>query len=110
MNFKLHIRNLSPSITENDLRTLFARCGRVVLVDIIKDRVTGRSRGYGFIKMSDLLEAEKAIEVMNGHRLDDNEIRVSFVQRREATSVASNNQTRPLPKRGRKKQREGQNM
>ena len=81
MNFKLYVRNLSNSTREDELWELFAQSGTLISVDIIKDRVTGRSKGYAFIVMSNLLEAEKAIEMFNGRKLDGNEIRVSFMQR-----------------------------
>lgn len=83
MNSKLYIRNLSYSTTENDLRALFAQSGSVVLVDIIKDRVTGRSRGYGFIQMSNLAEAENAVEQFDGWGLDNSELRVGLTQSRQ---------------------------
>ena len=80
MNSKLYIRNLSYLTTENDLRALFGQSGTVVWVDIIKDRVTGRSRGYGFIQMSDPVEAENAVDLFNGWSLDNSELRVGLTQ------------------------------
>jgi RNA recognition motif-containing protein len=80
MSSKLYIRNLSYATTENDLRTLFAQSGTVVLVDIIKDRATGRSRGYGFVQMSNLVEAENAVELLNGWSLDNSKLRVGRTQ------------------------------
>lgn len=82
MNSKLYIRNLSSSTTEQDLRALFAQSGTVLLVDIIKDRLTGRSRGYGFIQMSNPAEAENAVDRFNGWKLDNTELRVGFTQHR----------------------------
>lgn len=83
MNSKLYIRNLSYSITENKLRTLFAMSGTVVLVDIIKDRVSGRSKGYGFIQMSNPVEAENAVEMFDGWSIDSCKLRVGLTQHRE---------------------------
>lgn len=82
MNSKLYVRNLSYRTTEHDLRTLFERSGTVVLVDIIQDRVTGRSRGYGFIQMSNPVEAENAVDMFNGRSLDNSELRVGLTQYR----------------------------
>ena len=84
MNSKLYIRNLSYSTTENELMALFALAGTVVLVDIIKDRLTGRSKGYGFILMSSPLAAENAVEMFNGHSLDNYKLRVGLVQQGDA--------------------------
>ena len=78
MNSKLYIRNLSYSITENELWTLFEQSGTVVFVDIIKDRLTGRSKGFGFIQMSNPAEAASAVEMFNGYRLDNCELRVGL--------------------------------
>ena len=105
MNSKLQIRNLSSSTTENDLRALFAQCGTVVSIDIIKDHNTRRSRGYGFIHMSSPSEAEKAVEMLNGRRLDDNEIRVIFAQRSIGRSRSGNGQVLSTFIAGRNNQR-----
>ena len=86
MNAKLYIRNFSHATTENDLQTLFASSGTVVSVDIITDRVTGRSRGYGFIQMSNPVEAENAVERFDGWSLDNCELRVGRTQYRERRS------------------------
>ena len=82
MNSKLFIRNLSYSTTEHDLLTLFTLSGTVISVDIIKDRVSGRSKGYGFIQMSNLAEAERALEMFSGWSLDDHELRIGLTQNR----------------------------
>ena len=83
MNSKLFIRNLAYSITEDDLLTLFTMSGTVISVDIIKDRVSGHSKGYGFIQMSNLAEAERVVEMFNGWILDTHELRVGLTQHRE---------------------------
>jgi RNA recognition motif-containing protein len=83
VNSKLYIRNLSHSITENELRTLFTTSGTVILVDIIKDRVSGRSKGYGFIQMSNPVEAENAVEMFDGWSMDSCKLRVGLTQHRE---------------------------
>jgi RNA recognition motif-containing protein len=63
---KLFVGNFSFSTTESDLQTLFAPFGNVESVSVVTDRMTGRSRGFGFVEMSDRGEAEKAIEALNG--------------------------------------------
>lgn len=104
INSKLFIRNLSSSTTENELHTLFASSGTVVSVDIIKDRLTGRSKGYGFIQMSNPLEAQKAMDVFNGLNVGESEIRVvNFVQWREGLSASDKDRSSQPLKRGRNK-------
>ena len=83
MNSKLFVRNLAYLTTEDDLLTLFTLSGAVISVDIMKDRVSGRSKGYGFIQMSNLAEAERAVEMFNGWSLDNHELRVGLTQQRE---------------------------
>ena len=103
MNYKLYVGNLPYSTREDALWKLFSQSGTVVSIDLIKDRLSGQSKGYAFIIMSSLLEAEKAIEMLNGLRLDDNEIRVSYARRREGLIANDDSQSRHLPKRGRNK-------
>ena len=84
MNSKLYVGNLSYSTTEDALWKLFSQSGTVVSVDLIKDRLSGQSKGYAFVVMSNPAEAEKAVEIFNGLNMDGSEIRVvSFAQRRE---------------------------
>ena len=63
---KLFVGNFSFSTTEADLQSLFAPYGNIESVTVVTDRQTGRSRGFGFVEMSDRGEAEKAIEALNG--------------------------------------------
>jgi len=63
---KLFVGNFSFSTTEADLQSLFAPYGNIESVTVVTDRQTGRSRGFGFVEMSDRGEAEKAIEILNG--------------------------------------------
>jgi len=83
MNPKIYIGNLSYSTTEDDLRTLFSQAGTVVSVTLIKDRDTGRSKGFAFIEMGAQSEAEQAIKMFNGSSLGDREIRVDMAQPRK---------------------------
>lgn len=83
MNSKLYIGNLSYSTTEDELRTLFSQAGAVTSVALIKDRETGRSKGFAFVEMGNQAEAQKAIELLNGRSLGDRELRVSIAQPRE---------------------------
>ncbi|PYS05402.1 MAG: RNA-binding protein [Acidobacteria bacterium] len=65
MSKKIYVGNLSFRTTEEELSSLFEKIGAVESVSIITDRDTGRSKGFGFISMSDE-DAEKAIEALNG--------------------------------------------
>ena len=69
MSTKLFVGNLDFKATENDLQEAFAACGTVVEVNLMKDRSTGRARGFGFVTMSTPEEAQKAIETLNGKEL-----------------------------------------
>jgi RNA recognition motif-containing protein len=83
MESKLYVGNLSYSTTEEDLRNLFFQAGTVTSVALIKDRDSGRSKGFAFVEMSNQVEAQKAISMFNGHNLGDRELRVSIAQPRE---------------------------
>jgi RNA recognition motif-containing protein len=76
MTKKLYVGNLSFQTTEGDLDGLFAQVGEVESVRIITDRDTGRSRGFGFVEMSDD-NAEKAISQLNGTELDGRALTVN---------------------------------
>lgn len=66
---KLYVGNLSYEVTEDELSQLFGQCGQVTGARIIKDRDTGRSKGFGFVEMSNDDEAIHAIDRMRGHDL-----------------------------------------
>ena len=65
----IYVGNLSNQATEDDLRQAFEAFGQVESVNIIKDRFSGESRGFGFVEMPSKSEAQKAIEEMNGKDL-----------------------------------------
>src|SRR6186997_3124190 len=67
MGKKLYVGNLPFSATEQVLADTFAQCGTVESVKIITDRDTGRSKGFGFVEMSNDDDAQKAISKFNGH-------------------------------------------
>jgi RNA recognition motif-containing protein len=83
MESKLYVGNLSYSTTEDDLRTLFMQAGAVTSVALIKDRDSGRSKGFAFVEMSNQAEAEKAISMFNSYQLGDRELKVSLARPRE---------------------------
>ena len=65
----IYVGNLSNQTTEDDLRQAFEAFGQVESVNIIKDRFSGESRGFGFVEIPSKQEAQKAIEEMNGKDL-----------------------------------------
>ncbi len=83
METKLYVGNLSYETTEERLRTAFAESGTVVSVDMIKDRDTGRMKGFAFITMGTQEEAERAIKAMNEKMLDNRVIKVNLARPRE---------------------------
>ena len=71
MNKNLYIGNLSSNVTEDTLRGNFTEAGNVISVNIIKDKFTGQSRGFGFVEMETDEAAKSAIEKFNGGKLDE---------------------------------------
>jgi RNA recognition motif-containing protein len=67
---KIYAGNLSYGVSDGDLEAAFAEFGTVDSADVITDRATGRSKGFGFVEMSDAAEAKAAIEGLNGKDLD----------------------------------------
>ncbi|ODS34341.1 MAG: RNA-binding protein [Candidatus Scalindua rubra] len=74
---KIYVGNLSFNVTEEELKKLFSEHGNVSSVDIIKDKFTGKSRGFGFVEMADQSEAESAIQALNGKKVKDRNIKVN---------------------------------
>ncbi len=74
---KLYVGNLSYGTTETTLRDLFAQAGEVASATVITDRMSGRSKGFGFVEMATEESAQKAIADLNGHSLDGRQITVA---------------------------------
>jgi len=74
---KLYCGNMSSDTTEDTLRALFAGVGEVESVNIITDRRSGRSKGFGFVEMATEEEAQAAISQLNGTTLDGQQINVA---------------------------------
>jgi len=77
MATKLFVGSLPFKTTDEELKQLFAEAGNVVSANIITDRETGRSRGFGFVEFDADEDAQKAIEMFNGKELDGREIVVN---------------------------------
>ncbi|MFP4258579.1 MAG: RNA recognition motif domain-containing protein [Desulfovermiculus sp.] len=76
MSKKMYVGNLPFSSTEDDLRDLFSQYGEVQSANIIYDRETGRSRGFGFVEMAEE-SADSAIEALNGNEFGGRTLRVN---------------------------------
>jgi RNA recognition motif-containing protein len=94
METKVYVGNLSYETTEEDLRTLFAQAGTVESVDLIKDRSSGRSKGFAFVVMSNQSELEKAIQMFNSYSLDQRELTVNIARPREERNQGGYNSYR----------------
>ena len=92
MASKLFVGGLPYAVTSEDLREHFTQCGAVVSATVIADRVTGQSRGFGFVEMSTEAEAQTAIGKLNGQSLHG---------RRLTVNIANTPDTRPSSLRSR---------
>src|SRR5437867_4437414 len=77
MSKKLFVGNLSFQTTESDITAAFEQFGAIESVSIITDRDTGRSKGFGFVVMTETEAADKAIAQMNGSQLDGRALTVN---------------------------------
>lgn len=85
-SMNIFVGNLSYSTTEETLQQAFEPYGKIRSVAIIKDRETGRSRGFGFVEMPDREEAEAAIAALNGEQLEGKTLTVNEARPREKRS------------------------
>jgi RNA recognition motif-containing protein len=82
MDVRLYVGNLAKSTTSEELNTLFTQAGKVTAVDIIKDRVSGESKGFGFVTMTAQADADKAISMFNAYSLSEHELKVNVAKPR----------------------------
>jgi RNA recognition motif-containing protein len=73
---KLYVGNLSYSTTSDSLKAAFAKAGTVIKADVLMDKMTGRSRGFGFVEMEDA-DADNAISMFDGKDLEGRSIKVN---------------------------------
>jgi RNA recognition motif-containing protein len=83
MGKKLYVGNLSYNLRDSDLEDMFAAHGSVQSAQVIMDRDTGRSKGFGFVEMSNDQEAQDAISAMNGKEIDGRSLTVNEARPRE---------------------------
>ncbi|MFT3824298.1 MAG: RNA-binding protein [Chitinophagaceae bacterium] len=79
----IYVSNLSFSVQDEDLQSYFAEYGEVSSAKIIMDKMTNRSRGFGFVEMPDNAAAEKAIKELDGAMVDGRSIKVTEARPRE---------------------------
>lgn len=82
MSSNLYVGNLTFNTTSSELETLFSQHGEVKKAQVIMDRDTGRSRGFGFVEMASSEQAKAAIESLNGLNLDGRELTVNVAKER----------------------------
>ena len=101
---KIYVGNLSFQTTDADLKDMFSEIGQVESVQIITDRETGRSKGFGFVEMSDDAAAAKAIERFNGKEVNGRALTVNEarpMERKDSGSRGSGGGGRDRGGRGR---------
>lgn len=86
MSKKIYIGNLSYSTSEDTLKNQFSQFGEVLFVSIIKDSATNKSKGFGFVEMTDDVAAENAISTLNQIEIDNRRVRVSEAQDKKTLS------------------------
>jgi RNA recognition motif-containing protein len=82
MSTNIYVGNLAFSTDSDALRALFAEYGEVTSAQVIQDRDTGRSRGFGFVEMASSADAEKAISETNGASIDGRQLTVNVARQR----------------------------
>ena len=80
---KLYVGNLAYSITDSDLQEMFEKFGTVDSAQVIMDRSSGRSKGFGFVEMSDDQAAQEAIDALNGQENSGRPLTVNEARPRE---------------------------
>jgi cold-inducible RNA-binding protein len=82
MATNIYVGNLAFSTDSSALRSLFAPHGEVTSAQVVEDRDTGRSRGFGFVEMSSAEEAQKAISATDGKTVDGRQLKVNLARAR----------------------------
>ena len=80
---RIYVGNMPFSMTDEQVRELFEQHGKVEAVDIIKDRETGRPRGFAFVEMGEESEGRKAIEALHDHNVEGRNLNVNEARPRE---------------------------
>ncbi len=91
---KLYVGGISYSTNDSALKDAFSKAGSVTSATIIMDKMTGRSKGFGFVEMSSDAEADAAIEMFNGKELDGRNLTVNEARPMEARPPRDNSRGR----------------
>ena len=91
MDMNIYVGNLSYGVTEDELQQLFGEYGSVVSANLIMDRDTGNSKGFGFVEMENQADAEKAIKELNGSSVKGRNIKVNQARPRNDKSRPKRN-------------------
>jgi len=83
MSNNIYVGNLPWSYSDDTLKELFEEHGEVTSAKVITDRMSGRSRGFGFVEMATNEEAETAIEALNGYDAEGRELKVNEAKPRD---------------------------
>jgi RNA recognition motif-containing protein len=83
---KLYVGNLAYAVTEQDLKDLFSQSGAVESVAVISDKVSGQSKGFGFVEMADAAGAAAAIQSLDGSEFKGRNLKVNEAKPREGSS------------------------
>jgi cold-inducible RNA-binding protein len=86
LNKKLYVGNLGYNVSKSDLEQMFAAHGTVVSAQVITDRDSGRSKGFGFVEMVSAQEAQAAIAALNGKNVDGRDLAVNEARPQEKRS------------------------
>jgi RNA recognition motif-containing protein len=89
MGKKLYVGNLPFSVTDQDLNSIFGEIGAVTSARVITDRDTGRSKGFGFVEMTNDEDAAKAISKFDGGELEGRQIRVNEARPMESRPMGA---------------------
>jgi cold-inducible RNA-binding protein len=95
MQTKLYVGGIPYTTTEDGLRAAFAKAGNVTSASIIIDRMTGRSKGFGFVEMSSEAEADAAINMWNGMDFEGRKLTVNIARPLEPRAPRMDNR-RPM--------------
>jgi len=90
MSNKLYVGNLSYSVRDDDLQQQFSSFGHVQSAKVMMERDTGRSKGFGFVEMSNSQEAEAAIRGMNGQNMGGRDLTVNIARPMESRTAPGN--------------------
>ena len=86
----IYVSNLSFAVVDEDLKSYFAEYGEVTSAKVIMDKYTNRSKGFGFVEMSDDAAAQKAIAELDGATVDGRSIKVSVAKPKEERTSNNN--------------------